>query len=51
MGAAAPIGVRTPREMTDGMLHLFFASRRGMLRGVRAVIDFVAAASKSSAVP
>ena len=35
----------------DGMLHLVFASRRGMLPGVRAVIDFVAAALKSSAVP
>lgn len=35
----------------DGILHLVFASRRGMLPGVRAVIDFVAAALKSSAVP
>jgi DNA-binding transcriptional LysR family regulator len=34
----------------DGILHLVFASRRGMLPGVRAVIDFVAAALKSSAV-
>ena len=33
----------------DGILHLVFASRRGMLPGVRAVIDFVAAALKSSA--
>ena len=40
-----------PRGMTDGILHLVFASRRGMLPGVRAVIDFVAAALKSSAVP
>src|ERR1700677_15806 len=33
----------------DGILHLVFASRRGMLPGVRAVIDFLAAALKSSA--
>jgi DNA-binding transcriptional LysR family regulator len=33
----------------DGILHLVFASRRGMLPGVRAVIDFAAAALKSSA--
>ena len=36
---------------TDGILHLVFASRRGMLPSVRAVSDFVAAALKSSAVP
>ena len=35
----------------EGILHLLFTSRRGMLPGVRAVIDFVAAALKSSAVP
>lgn len=35
---------------TEGILHLVFASRRGMLPSVRAVIDFVAAALKSSAV-
>jgi DNA-binding transcriptional LysR family regulator len=35
----------------DGIVHLVFASRRGMLPGVRAVIDFVAAAVKSSVVP
>src|SRR4029077_20793906 len=35
---------------TDGILHLVFASRRGMLPSVRAVIDFAAAALKSSAV-
>lgn len=34
---------------TDGILHLLFASRRGMLPSVRAVIDFAAAALKSSA--
>jgi DNA-binding transcriptional LysR family regulator len=32
----------------DGILHLVFVSRRGMLPGVRAVIDFVADALKSS---
>jgi len=35
---------------TEGILHLVFASRRGMLPGVRAVIDFAAAALRSSAV-
>jgi DNA-binding transcriptional LysR family regulator len=33
----------------DGVVHLVFASRRGMLPSVRAVIDFAAAALKSSA--
>jgi hypothetical protein len=32
-------------------VHLVFASRRGMLPGVRAVIDFVAASLKSSVAP
>lgn len=35
---------------TDGILHLVFASRRGMLPSVRAVIDFAAAALRSSTV-
>jgi DNA-binding transcriptional LysR family regulator len=35
----------------DGILHLVFVSRRGMLPGVRAVIDFAAAALRSSVVP
>ncbi|MFB9269833.1 LysR family transcriptional regulator [Bradyrhizobium erythrophlei] len=35
----------------DGILHLVFVSRRGMLPGVRAVIDFAAAALKSAVVP
>jgi len=35
----------------DGILHLVFVSRRGMLPSVRAVIDFAAAALKSSVVP
>ena len=34
----------------DGIVHLVFASRRGMLPGVRAVIDFAAAALRSFAV-
>jgi DNA-binding transcriptional LysR family regulator len=33
---------------TDGILHLVFASRRGMLPSVRVVIDFAAAALKSA---
>lgn len=33
----------------DGIVHLVFASRRGMLPSVRAVIDFAATALKSSA--
>jgi DNA-binding transcriptional LysR family regulator len=36
---------------SDGILHLIFVSRRGMLPGVRAVIDFAAAALRSSVVP
>ena len=32
----------------DGILHLVFVSRRGMLPVVRAVIDFIAQALKSS---
>ena len=36
---------------TDGILHLVFASRRDMSPSVRTVIDFAAAALKSSAVP
>ena len=35
---------------TDGIIHLVFASRRGMLPSVRVVIDFAATALKSSAV-
>jgi DNA-binding transcriptional LysR family regulator len=34
----------------EGILHLVFPSRRGMLPGVRAVIDFVAEALKSALV-
>ncbi|MEN3346371.1 MAG: hypothetical protein V7632_6 [Bradyrhizobium sp.] len=35
---------------TDGILHLVFASRRGMLPSVRAVIEFAATALRSSVV-
>ena len=35
---------------TDGIMHLVFASRRGMLPSVRAVIDFAAAALRPSTV-
>jgi DNA-binding transcriptional LysR family regulator len=34
---------------TDGILHLVFVSRRGMLPSVRAVLDFASAALRSSA--
>jgi DNA-binding transcriptional LysR family regulator len=34
---------------SDGILHLVFVSRRGMLPSIRAVIDFAAAALRSSA--
>jgi hypothetical protein len=33
--------------VADGILHLVFTSRRGMLPGVRAVVDFVAETLKS----
>jgi len=36
---------------TDGIVHLVFASRRGMLPSVRAVIDFAAEALRSSVAP
>jgi DNA-binding transcriptional LysR family regulator len=35
----------------DGILHLVFGARRGMLPAVRAVIDFAATALKSSVAP
>jgi len=35
----------------DGILHLVFVSRRGMLPAVRAVIDFAASALRSSVDP
>jgi DNA-binding transcriptional LysR family regulator len=36
---------------TDGILHLVFASRRGMLPAVRAAIDFASETLKSSVAP
>jgi DNA-binding transcriptional LysR family regulator len=35
----------------DGIVHLVFASRRGMLPSVRVVIDFAAEALRSSVAP
>jgi DNA-binding transcriptional LysR family regulator len=35
---------------TDGIMHLVFASRRGMLPSVQTVIDFAVAALRSSVV-
>jgi hypothetical protein len=37
------------RSAKDGIIHLVFPSRRGMLPGVRATIDFLAAALKAQA--
>jgi DNA-binding transcriptional LysR family regulator len=51
LASGALVQVLPDWTAVDGILHLVFASRRGMLPGVRAVIDFVAAALKSSAVP
>src|SRR5580658_9437685 len=50
LASGALVQVLPDWTAVDGILHLVFASRRGMLPGVRAVIDFVAAALKSSAV-
>jgi DNA-binding transcriptional LysR family regulator len=50
LAAGALVRVLPDWSGTDGILHLVFASRRGMLPSVRAVIDFVAAALKSSVV-
>jgi DNA-binding transcriptional LysR family regulator len=36
---------------SDGIVHLVFASRRGMLPAVRAVIDFAAEGLESSVAP
>jgi DNA-binding transcriptional LysR family regulator len=35
----------------DGIIHLVFPSRRGMLPGVRVAIDFLAATLKSMIAP
>jgi DNA-binding transcriptional LysR family regulator len=50
LSAGALVRVLPEWSGTDGILHLVFASRRGMLPSVRAVIDFAAVALKSSAV-
>lgn len=51
LAAGALVRVLPDWTAVDGILHLVFVSRRGMLPGVRAVIDFVAAALKSSGDP
>jgi DNA-binding transcriptional LysR family regulator len=49
LGSGALVRVLPQWSGIDGIVHLVFASRRGMLPSVRAVIDFAAAALKSSA--
>jgi DNA-binding transcriptional LysR family regulator len=51
LASSALVQVLPEWSGADGILHLVFASRRGMLPAVRAVIDFAAAALKSSAIP
>jgi DNA-binding transcriptional LysR family regulator len=51
LASGALVRVLSEWNGTDGILHLVFASRRGMLPAVRAVIDFAAAALKSSGIP
>jgi DNA-binding transcriptional LysR family regulator len=51
VAAGALVRVLPEWSGSDGILHLVFVSRRGMLPSVRAVIDFAAAALRSSAVP
>lgn len=50
LASGALVRVLPEWSAADGILHLVFAPRPGMLPGVRAVIDFAAAALKSSAV-
>jgi DNA-binding transcriptional LysR family regulator len=50
LASGALVRVLPEWSAADGILHLIFAPRPGMLPGVRAVIDFVAAALRSSAV-
>jgi DNA-binding transcriptional LysR family regulator len=50
LAAGALVRVLPEWSGSEGILHLVFASRRGMLPSVRAVIDFVADALRSSAV-
>jgi DNA-binding transcriptional LysR family regulator len=46
LGSGALVRVLPQWSGIDGIVHLVFASRRGMLPSVRAVIDFAAAALK-----
>ncbi len=48
LASGALVRVMPQWSGTDGIVHLVFASRRGMLPSVRAVIDFAAEALKSS---
>ena len=48
LAAGALVRVLPEWSGIDGILHLVFASRRGMLPAMRAVIDFTAAALQSS---
>ena len=50
LASGALVQVLPDWTAVEGILHLVFASRRGMLPRVRAVIGFIAAALKSSAV-
>jgi DNA-binding transcriptional LysR family regulator len=51
LAAGALVRVLPEWSGSDGILHLVFVSRRGMLPSVRAVIDFAAAALRRSVVP
>jgi DNA-binding transcriptional LysR family regulator len=50
LASAALVRVLPDWSGADGILHLVFVSRRGMLPSVRAVIDFAAAALRPSTV-
>jgi DNA-binding transcriptional LysR family regulator len=51
LAAGALVRVLPQWSGIDGILHLVFASRRGMLPAVQAVIDFAAGALRSSVAP
>jgi DNA-binding transcriptional LysR family regulator len=51
LGAGKLVRILPEWSGIDGILHLVFPSRRGMLPGVRAVIDFAAEALKTAVVP
>jgi DNA-binding transcriptional LysR family regulator len=51
LAAGALVRVLPQWSGIDGILHLVFVSRRGMLPAVRAVIDFAAGALSSSVAP